>query len=171
VTLAAPSADPYLLLRLGSRTCALPGGAVREILPLPRLWRPPGLPRPLAGFLNLGGEALPVLDLMRLFGLAAEGAEGEAALYRHVVVVTAGEGRLGLLVDRALDLLRVPWAQLRPLAAEATPNGCAVAEIETPEGFVHLLAVERILLAQEQAALAALQENVQARLAEWAGAG
>ncbi|WP_349362347.1 chemotaxis protein CheW [Roseomonas sp. E05] len=171
MTIAAPSADPYLLLRLGSRTCALPGSAVREILPLPRLWRPPGLPRPLAGFLNLGGEALPVLDLVRLFGLAAEGAEGEAALYRHVVVVAGRQGALGLLVDRALDLLRIPQGRLRPLAAEATPNGCALAEIETPEGFVHLLAVERVLLAQEQAALAALRENAQARLAEWASAG
>nr|WP_235913780.1 chemotaxis protein CheW [Pseudoroseomonas coralli] len=159
------------MLRLGSRTCALPGAEVREILPLPRLWRPPGLPRPLAGFLNLGGGALPVLDLMRLFGLAAEGAEGEAALYRHVVVAAGREGPLGLLVDRALDLQRIPRGQLRPLAPEATPNGCAVAEIEMPEGFVHLLAVERILLAQEKAALEALRENAQARLAEWAGAG
>lgn len=174
MTFASPaSADHYVLLRLGNRRCALPCGAVREVLPLPRLYRPPGLPRPLAGFMNLGGAAVPVLDLMRLFGLTAEGAEGEAALYRHVVLTAGpgGRGSLGLLVDRVLDLRRIPPEQLRPVTEATTLNGCAVAEVETPEGFIHLLAADRILLAQEQAALAGLREAAQARLAEWAGAG
>lgn len=160
-------ADHYVVMRLGSRRCALPRAAVRELLPLPRLWRPPGLPRPLAGFLNLAGEAVPVLDLPRLFGLATA-AEAEDALYRHLVLV-GGEGQppLALLVDRVLDMLRIPAERLRPVPPEATLNGCAVAEIETPEGFIHLLAADRILLAQEEAALAALREGAQARLADW----
>ena len=173
MTVASASTDSYVLLRLGSRRCALPCGVVREVLPLPRLYRPPGLPRPLAGFMNLGGAAVPVLDLMRLFGLAAEGAEGEAALYRHVVLTAGagGGGPLGLLVDRVLDLQRITPERLRPVTEGATLNGCAVAEIETPDGFIHLLAAERILLAQEQAALTGLREAAQARLAEWAGIG
>lgn len=163
------AADQYLLLRLGTRRCALPCAAVQEILPLPRLWRPPSLPRPLAGFLNLGGEALPVLDLVRLFGLEAEAAGGEAALYRHVVLASppAGEAPFGLLVDRVLDLMHIPPARLRPIPPENTLNGCAVAEIETEDGFVHLLAPDRLLLEGERARLAALRQGAQARLAEW----
>jgi len=167
------AADQYLLLRLGTRRCALPRAAVREILPLPRLWRPPGLPRPLAGFMNLGGDALPVLDLVRLFGLEAEGAAGEAALYRHVVLTgpLPGGEPFGLLVDRVLDLLNIPPAQLRPIPPENTLNNCAVAEIETPDGFVHLLAPDRLLLEGERARLAALRQGAQARLAEWEAPG
>nr|WP_305123514.1 chemotaxis protein CheW [Roseomonas sp. GC11] len=163
-----------MLFRLGSRRCALPRASVREVLPLPRLWRPPGLPRPLAGFLNLGGEALPVLDLARLFALESA-ALADEALYRHILLLPGGAGlggaglggALGLLVDRVLDLARIPAARLRPVPPEASLNGCAVAEIETPEGFLHLLDPGRILLAQEAAALAALREGAAARLAEW----
>lgn len=168
--MAAPPADHYVVMRLGSRRCALPRAAVREVLPLPRLWRPPGLPRPLAGFMNLAGEAVPVLDLSRLFGLAMA-AEAEDALYRHLLLVgEPGEAPLALLVDRVLDMQRIPAERLRPVRPEATLNGCAVAEIETPEGFIHLLAAGRILLAQEAAALATLREGAQSRLAEWEGA-
>lgn len=168
-----PSAADYLLFRLGTRRCALPRASVLEILPLPRLWRPPGLPRPLAGFMNLGGEAVPVLDLPRLFGLASTGAEAEAALYRHIMLTPdLEEGRrVALLVDRVLDVVRIPARHLRPVPPDATLNGCAVAEIELPDGFVHLLAVRQILLAREQAALAALREQEQARLAEWGHPG
>lgn len=168
--MTALTADHYVVMRLGSRHCALPCAAVREVLPLPRLWRPPGLPRPLAGFMNLAGEAVPVLDLPRLFGLSTS-ADAEDALYRHLVL-TGGEGEppLALLVDRVLDLRRIPPERLRPVPPEATLNGCAVAEIETAEGFLHLLDPGRILLAQEAAALAALREGAQSRLAEWQGA-
>ncbi|PWC28411.1 chemotaxis protein CheW [Teichococcus aestuarii] len=169
--MTALPADHYVVMRLGSRRCALPCAAVREVLPLPRLWRPPGLPRPLAGFMNLAGEAVPVLDLPRLFGLAASG-DAEDALYRHLLL-TGGEGKplLALLVDRVLDMRRIPPERLRPVPPEATLNGCATAEIETPEGFIHLLAPDRILLAQEAATLATLREGAQSRLAEWEGAG
>ncbi|MFC3127560.1 chemotaxis protein CheW [Pseudoroseomonas globiformis] len=158
-------ADTYLLLRLGQRHVALPHIAVREVLPLPRLFRPPALPRSMAGFLNLGGAAVPVLDLARLFGLT-ETAEAEAALYRHVVLLKTP--LLGLLVDRVFDLVRVPTVQLRPLPEALSLNGCAAAELPLQDGFAHLLAPDRILLAQEAAAVHSLQEMAQTRLAGWA---
>jgi purine-binding chemotaxis protein CheW len=165
---AVAGGEACLLFRLGSRRCALPAAAVREVLPLPRLFRPPGLPRPMAGFLNLGGAAVPVIDLGRLFGIAA-GAEADQALYRHILLMDRPMDRLplGLLVDRVLDLWPVAPERRRPVAPEASLNGCVVAELETAEGFVHLLDAGRLLLAQEVATLAALQEGVAARLAEW----
>jgi purine-binding chemotaxis protein CheW len=170
---SSPSFETYLLLRIGTRRCALPRAAVREVLPLPRLWRPPGLPRPLAGFINLGGEAMPVLDLARLFGLGSEAGDAEAALYRHVILASPalGASMPGLLVDRVLDLVRLSAAQGRPLPPEATLNGCASAELPLDDGFAHLLDPGRILLAQEQAALATLRDAAQARLSEWAVPG
>ncbi|WP_235035249.1 chemotaxis protein CheW [Roseomonas sp. 18066] len=167
---AVVGGDAYLLFRLGSRRCALAQAAVREVLPLPRLFRPPALPKPMAGYLNLGGAAVPVVDLAKLFGIATS-AEADQALYRHILLIDGPDGHapLGLLVDRVLDLLRVVPERLRAVAPEATLNGCAIAELETAEGFVHLLAADRLLLSQEAAALAALQEGAAARLAEWSG--
>ncbi|WP_342636507.1 chemotaxis protein CheW [Methylobacterium nonmethylotrophicum] len=146
--------------------CALPREAVREVLPLPRLWRPPGAPAALAGFLNLAGSAVPVLDLAVLFGLGRPVAARQA-LYRHLVLVH-GATPQALMVDRAADVVRVAPDQVRPVADAATLNGCVAAEIRLGEGLVHGLSVDRILLAEERVRLAAQTRDAQARLAEWA---
>jgi purine-binding chemotaxis protein CheW len=156
----------YLLVDVAGTECALPRRAVREVLPLPRLWRPPGAPAALAGFLNLAGNAVPVLDLAVLFGLGRPAA-ARAALYRHLVLLH-GEAPLALMVDRVRDFARVAPDGVRPVADAATLNGCVSAEIRVGERLVHGLAVERILLAEEQARLAAQTKAAQARLAEWA---
>jgi purine-binding chemotaxis protein CheW len=169
-----PAAQQCLLLSLGGLRCALPREAVREVLPLPRLWHPPGLPKPLLGFMNLDGAAWPVLDLARLFGLPGEAGSLEDALYRHVLVANGPEP-MALLVDRVLDLVRLTPGSFRPVAPERTLNGCVVAQLDLPgqpEGsLVHLLALDRILLAQESAALQALRQDAQRRLAEWPATG
>ncbi|MET7243218.1 chemotaxis protein CheW [Methylobacterium sp. EM32] len=156
----------YLLVDVAGTGCALPRRAVLEILPLPRLWRPPGAPGALAGFLNLAGSAVPVLDLAVLFGLGRP-VNAQAALYRHLVLLH-GEAPLALLVDRVSDVVRVEAGEVRPVADEATLNGCVAAEIRLGDTLVHGLAVDRILLAEERERLAARTRDAQARLAEWA---
>ncbi|MGF3022576.1 chemotaxis protein CheW [Methylobacterium aquaticum] len=156
----------YLLVAIAGTDCALPRRAVREILPLPRLWRPPGVPGALAGFLNLAGAAVPVVDLAVLFGLGRP-VTARQALYRHLVLLH-GEAPQALLVDRVADVVRVDHDQIRPVAGETTLNGCVGAEIRLGERLVHGLAVERILFAEERERLAAQTRDAQARLAEWA---
>ncbi|KMO39060.1 chemotaxis protein CheW [Methylobacterium tarhaniae] len=156
----------YLLVDVAGTDCALPRRAVREILPLPRLWRPPGAPGTLAGFLNLAGSAVPVLDLGVLFGLGRP-ATARQALYRHLVLLK-GEAPLALMVDRVADVVRVEAGQVRPVADDTTLNGCVAAEIQLAERLVHGLAVDRILLAEERDRVAAQTRDAQARLAEWA---
>lgn len=150
--------------------CALHRSAVRELLPLPRLWRPPGLPRPVAGFLNLGGQAVPVLSLAILFGLEERPSAGEADLYRHLVVLQgrAAPGVHALLVDRVLDVTAVDASRLSAVAQAETLNGCVEAEAAWGGRLVHLLSAERILMAEEQQALAELGRHAQSRLGEWA---
>ncbi|WP_246736820.1 chemotaxis protein CheW [Methylobacterium sp. DB0501] len=156
----------YLLVDIAGTDCALPRRAVREVLPLPRLWRPPGAPAALAGFLNLAGSAVPVIDLAILFGLGGP-ATARAAVYRHLVLLQGGTP-LALMVDRVADVTRVAPDQVRSVADAATLNGCVAAEIRVGERLVHGLAVDRILLAEEAARLAAQTRDAQARLAEWA---
>ena len=75
-----------LLLNIAGTTCALPRAEIREILPLPRLHAPPAAGGPLAGFLNLAGEPVPVIDLAVLFGDAEKGAQIAEGLDLPVVV-------------------------------------------------------------------------------------
>lgn len=149
--------------------CALRGHEVRELLPLPRLWRPPSLPRPVAGFFNLGGAAVPVVRLDVLFGTERSEESPETELYRHLILVNglAENGPSALLVDRVLDLAHTDDAQLSPVRPENTLNGCVEAEIDHGGRLVHLLSLERILFAEEKQALADLGRHAQSRLSEW----
>jgi purine-binding chemotaxis protein CheW len=150
--------------------CALHRSAVREFLPLPHLWRPPSLPRPVAGFFNLGGDAVPVIRLDVLFGLQKGEVNPEADLYRHLILIGAGgsAGPSALLVDRVLDVVTVNTAQLSDVRQAESLNGCVEAEVTWGDRLVHLLSAERILLAEEQQALAELGRQAQSRLDEWA---
>jgi purine-binding chemotaxis protein CheW len=155
-----------VVFAVGSARCALRQSEVRELLPVPHLWRPPGLPRTVEGFMNLGGTAVAVVSLAQLFGLG-DGA-GEDGLYRHLILLH-GE-RAALLVSRVLDVMPAPPERLRRVERSDTLNGCVEAEIETADGFIHLLAADRILLEQEKRMLAELRQDAQARLGEWAAA-
>ncbi len=150
--------------------CALHRSAVREFLPLPRLWRPPALPRPVAGFFNLAGDAVPVLRLDVLFGLHKDEDAPEADLYRHLILIGTGgnAGPVALLVDRVLDVATVNAMQISDVRQAETLNGCVEAEVTWGDRLVHLLSAERILLAEEQQALAELGRQAQSRLDEWA---
>lgn len=161
-----PSTVTYLLLDVAGLPCALPRAQIREILPLPHLHAAPAAGGTLAGFLNLGGTPVPVLDLARLLGLRADpGPRGEEEPdpYRHLVL--AGDGALALMVDRVLDLVAVAPDAVRPLAPGRTFNGCVAAEITLADRLIHALDLARILTAEERARIDALARQAGERLA------
>jgi len=124
--------------------------------------------------MNLGGTAVAVVSLERLFGVdLADGDASYPRIYRHLILLRSSRTAhpLALLVPRVLDVLSVPRERLRPVEDSETLNGCVEAEIEVEEGFVHLLAADRILLEQERRILSELRQDAQARLAEWRTGG
>ncbi|MBP0443419.1 chemotaxis protein CheW [Roseomonas sp. SSH11] len=166
---AEPAAGPVVLFALGSLACALPREAVRALLPLPRLDTPPGLPAPMAGFLNLGGTAVPVVELARLLGVPP----GEPHPYRHLILLERPDGLAGpvaLLVDRVADVAPA-GLPLRP-AEEGLSIGDVVAgAVEAGGRVAHLLDPIRLFLAQEATILDSLSRQAQERLARWEAAG
>nr|WP_137828818.1 chemotaxis protein CheW [Methylobacterium sp. L1A1] len=154
----------HLIVDVAGTPCALPQAEIREILPLPRLHAPPASGGPLAGLLNLGGEPVPVVDLALLFGLR-DVAETDDP-YRHVILARGGS--LGLLVDRALDVMQVADESLRPVEPERSLNGCVVAEFTRGHELVHRLSLPRILTLEERVRLDALAAESRDRLARFA---
>ena len=71
-------------------------------------------------------------------------------------------------MDRVLDVATVPTSRLSPVREAGTLNGCVEAEVSWDGQLVHLLFLERIMLAEEQQALAELGRKAQNRLSEWA---
>lgn len=155
------SPDTYLILDVAGTPCALPRAAVREVLPLPELFRPPAAGAWLAGFLNLAGAPVPVIDLARLLGLRAE--DREPGAYAHLVL--APDAASALLVDRVTDLVAVEADAVRPVPDDHSLNGCVAAEIRRGDRLVHALDPARLLTAEERARIADLTRAAAARLA------
>lgn len=153
-----------VLFEVAGVVCALEHAAVRELLPIVRLWRPPATPSTVAGILDLNGAAVPVLRLNRLLGLA-DGDDDD--IYRHLILVDGAVPGLAvaLLVDRVLDVIKPDGQVVAP--GHATLNACVTAEIAHCGALVHLVAIDRILMTAEQQGVAELAQAAATRLAEW----
>jgi purine-binding chemotaxis protein CheW len=155
-----------LLFEVGGHNYAIDHHAVRALLPLPKLWRPPSLPRVVAGYADIGGRAVPVLALGSILGGAAQ---TEPGIYSHLILLAARGDRAetALLVDRAETLHRVERRDISKAAEHDSLNGCVEGEVEIDGRLFHILDPEKLLLAQEKAALAELGEEAERRMAEW----
>jgi purine-binding chemotaxis protein CheW len=177
VVLSGKGARSLFVFELSNRSFALDPAAVARVVALPLLSRPPGTPPLLHGFLNLGGEAVPVLDLRRLLDLAGPdgasepGPDGRPPAagappdpYAHLIIVKRAPVPLALLVDRAIGLLAVDDEAVSPLQAGQTFNDCAEQSVQLADRTVALLSVDRLLLQEERGRIAELQGIEQHRL-------
>jgi purine-binding chemotaxis protein CheW len=155
----AEDARAYLLLDVGGTTCAMPREAVAEVLPLPALQPPPASGGWLAGFANLGGRPLPVLDLAAFLGLRA----GETGLYAHLIL--AADRSHAWLVDRVVDLVAVHGPAHRPADPAVSLNGCVAAGLSVKDALVPALDPARLLTEAERARVEGQARAAAARLA------
>jgi purine-binding chemotaxis protein CheW len=96
-----------LVFRVGDLTCAVPVEATREIVPVEPATRIPGAGTAVQGLVNVRGSLLTVIDGQRLLGRAG----GDPP--QSVLVLELNGRAVGLAVDRVLDLLAVPAAELQ----------------------------------------------------------
>jgi purine-binding chemotaxis protein CheW len=93
---------------------------VQEIIRVGEITQVPRAPDFIKGVINLRGRIIPVIDLKRKLGL---GEVTEASRQSRIVVVKVRERLVGLLVDGASQVLKVPVASI-----EAAPE--EVVEID-----------------------------------------
>lgn len=151
-----------LVFEIAGDAFAIPLDTVREILPLPLLSHPPGIPSFLEGFLNLGGQAVPVLNPTRLFRLQGP-APGP---YSHLVVLEKAGAPLAILVNHAAGATEVPKESVMPVGQSFSFNDCLEGDARIGGRTVHILSVEKLLLEEERRRIAELQAMEQERLRE-----
>lgn len=151
-----------LVFRLSGLGWAFPLARVREIVPMARLCRPPGLPSMLEGFLNLEGSLVPILRLDRLFRIA----ESEPGLYTPLLILQAPVLPFGLPVDAVEAVATVSADSLRPLREGGSFNDCTEAEVAMNGQILHVLNPDKILLEEEHRRLLEFQEMARQRLQE-----
>ena len=148
-----------LLARLQNRRLALPLASVERVVLRPRLEVLPDLPVWLAGFLQLPGESLPVLDVGALF----EGERCPWDLYNPIVITRDEAGNLALLFTPVEGLVEVPPEDFRPLQSGESFQGVAAALILRSEEWAPIVVPRLLLIAQEQRKLEHWREVLQRR--------
>jgi purine-binding chemotaxis protein CheW len=138
--------------RVGQETFGVPIGAVQEILrPLP-VTPVPGAPPHIEGVINLRGRIISIMDLRKRCGAPAEPNR------RNRIVVAESDGRrIGLMVDSASEVLRIPEASIEPPASlfGDAPAGYVTGVAKLANRLVILVDIA-LLLAGGGAALEAL---------------
>lgn len=162
---AISSDKRFVVFRLGKTESALPISDVREILALPALAKPPGLPPLMMGFLNLEGAAIPVIRLDHLFGLS----EPVPDPYSPLIILKTGNPPLALLVDGIVEVVTVASGAVLLVQEAHTFNDCAVGEIAVAGKAISILSVDRLLLAKERQSVVEFQAMEQKRLQEIEG--
>ncbi len=102
-----------MLVRVGAGRYSIPLSAVEECVELPA-----DIARQVRGrsFLDIRGSLVPFIRLREVFGLV-----GEPDPYQKVVIVSSGEGRVGLVVDQIIGNTQTVIKQLGKLHADL-PN-------------------------------------------------
>jgi purine-binding chemotaxis protein CheW len=119
---------------------------VQEIRRVSEITVVPRAPAFVRGVINLRGRILPVVDLKKKLGLG----EVEIQKASRIVVVRLKERLLGLLVDGASQVLKVPMSRIEPPPDEiVNKGGDTIRGVAKLEGrLVILLDLNRVL-AQE----------------------
>jgi len=159
----ASQKDTYLVLDVAGVDMALPMTAVAEVLPVTRFERQAPWPKVLAGFMNLRGRPLAVIDLARVMDPQREPSKPD--LYSHVIRLgeAHGGGGLALLADRAKDA-EVVADDFTEVDDDASANGVIGGNLLILGRLTPLIDVDRLLLLEEEVRVAEIAETLRTRL-------
>ena len=137
---------PHLVFEVNGGRCVLPLLAVREIVGIHELRRPPSGPPALRGTLSLRGATVPVVDLA-----AALGGDAAAPRFESCALVVDAPESLGSVIALAVDAVTgvaaltpaqiAPASRLGSLFARAAVDGMARVD----EDFLPVLGLARVL--------------------------
>jgi purine-binding chemotaxis protein CheW len=158
----------YVLFTIEDCRCALPVQSVSEVLPFPDLFRPPGTPRVIAGFLDLGGQAIAVVDAAVLLDPASSRKPIREQADLHLLLLAAtGRAPVALAVQRVLDVATIRTMQTSAETEARLPQEASSLRFWHEGDVVHLLSVDGLLRLEERVRLGELTAQAQARLSAW----
>jgi chemotaxis-related protein WspB len=135
----------FLLMQLEGDRYALDVAHINEVLPLVTLRPLPRAPASIAGFVDYGGEAVPVIDLSQL--LAGRPAHRQMST-RLVIAHYESQGRrklVGLIAERATETLRRDPSDFRASAASSAAHPRLGPVALDAAGPIHWLPIADLL--------------------------
>lgn len=131
-----------VVFKLAGETFGSSVQSVDEVLPMMKVEKVPRGPEFLAGWVNLRGESVAVVDLTEYFGRKREGY----SYGTRILVTSAGDRKLGFIVDSVSDVrsLRENSVEAPVVHTPKTRFLRGVAHFEDGQA-VQLLAMDQIL--------------------------
>ena len=100
----------HVLCRIADVDYVVPAADVMQMESFAGATRVPGARAEVAGLMQIRGHVVPVLDMRTVFGLPAI----PPTLDSRVIVMKHGERVVGLLVDSAREVLKIPAQDFQP---------------------------------------------------------
>lgn len=96
--------------RIGRESFGVAIESVLEIVRLMKITAVPDAPTFIEGVINLRGKIIPIIDLRRRFG------EQEVVVNKknRILVAAIGEKTVGLVVDSASEVMKIPPSEIEP---------------------------------------------------------
>ncbi|MFH1485174.1 MAG: chemotaxis protein CheW [Chloroflexota bacterium] len=91
---------------------------VQEIIATQSISRIPLAPERIKGVIDLRGKVIPVVDLRQCLGLSP----GDSSKSTRIIVVRVKENTVGIVVDNASEVLRIPAEVVEPPSRVLTRN-------------------------------------------------
>ena len=136
--------EQVVVFQLGSESYGIGISLVQEIKTMSPVTSIPQAPPYVEGVINFRGRVTPVVDMRARFGLA----RAEHTKETRIIVVSAGEVPVGLIVDSVSEVLRVPGDSVEsPSELVATVESDFIRGIAKlgEERLIILLDLERML--------------------------
>lgn len=139
-----------IIFGFGGLLCALPIEDVQEVILLPRLVKPPGLPAAVAGFLEIGTSLIPVLLLDQMLKLP----EQTLGLYTPLLLLKDSAQPFAFPTEQVHEIASVPAEAMLPVKESESLGGCIAGAFTWKEKPVHIFSRSRLLFEKEKQALA-----------------
>jgi purine-binding chemotaxis protein CheW len=139
--------ESWVVFELAGEHYGLPVAAVREILRVGTITRVPHTPAPVRGIANLRGRILAVVDLRVRLALPP----AEIGPRSRILVVDSRHRTLGLLVDAALQVVKLAPGEIEPPPADVmTARSAYILGVHhLDEQMIIALDLDRVLLVHE----------------------
>ncbi len=156
--------DKVAVFELSGRLFAFPVAKLREFLPMAELASLPGLPPFFAGILNLGGKAVSVLRLDKIFGLPLD----EPSIHSSILVLRNDESPTAFIAASVLGIVQPSTESQAEIPESESFGGCVASVFQYGERQAGLIRPDRLLLAAEVARIEAFRAQEQERLSRMA---
>ncbi len=146
---AAPMLAEILVFDVAGWRYGIPVSDVQELLRSVSVTPLPNAPTAVEGLINVRGEVTAVFDLRQRFGLPPK----DLASSDHFVLARAGERKVALRVDRAVDVIQVPPDDIDSVHRIGSNEGFLAGVAKLGDGLVLIHDLSRFLSNAESIAL------------------